>query len=105
MQVTVSTSTGTLTFDKAHPDVLGYYILPSGELELNWQIIASAQNGKTFNKSGTILQAERGVKYILILQRETTDSTEGGGILTIKVQEEPLRTISENIVISKNNRQ
>jgi hypothetical protein len=101
-QVTVSTSTGTLTFDKAHPDVLGYYILPSGELELNWQIIASAQNGKTFNKSGTILQAERGVKYILILQRETTDSTEGGGILTIKVQEEPLRTISENIVISKN---
>ena len=36
-QVTVSTSTGTLTFDKAHPDVLGYYILPSGELELNWQ--------------------------------------------------------------------
>lgn len=99
--VTVSMSKGSLTFDKtAEEKQEGYFVLPNGETDLDWELEAVTVDGISYTKKGTVSDVKASTKYTLTFDYKELEPTDGGMAVTIQVAEIPLAT-KWNVEISK----
>lgn len=89
-KVTVSMSRGSLVFDKAMPHLTGYYMLPTGETELDWNIEAVTTDDVSHTKTGMLTDVKASTKYTLTFDYKELDPQDGGMGITINVAEEPM---------------
>lgn len=89
-KVTVSMSRGSLEFDKETPDLTGYYILPTGETELDWKVEAVTVDDVPYTQTGTLTDVKASTKYTLTFDYNELDPQDGGMGITIDVSEEPM---------------
>ncbi len=99
-QVTVSSSTGSLTYTPQHVDSVGYFMLPAGETELNWTITGSKSDGNSYTQSGTLPDVKGEMKYALSFSYNETEYTEGGAYFNLTVDESTIEKV-DDIVIYK----
>lgn len=91
--VVVSMSKGGLTFSKtAEEEQDGYFILPNGETDLDWELAAVTVDGISYTKKGTISDVKASTKYTLTFDYTELEPTDGGMAVTIQVAEIPLAT-------------
>ena len=69
-KVTVSMSRGALEFDKEHPELTGYFMLPTGETELDWKVEAVTVDDISYTKEGTLKDIKISTKYTLTFDYE-----------------------------------
>lgn len=89
-KVTVSMSRGALEFDKEHPELTGYFMLPTGETELDWKVEAVTVDDISYTKEGTLKDIKISTKYTLTFDYEELDPQDGGMAITLNVAEEPM---------------
>lgn len=90
-KVVVSMSRGALEFDKDDdPGLTGFFLLPKGETELDWELEAVTVDDITYHKSGTLEGVKASTKYTLNFDYEELEPQDGGMAITVKVLEEPM---------------
>lgn len=92
-KVTVSMSRGSLVFDKGTPDLTGYYMLPTGETELDWKVEAVTVDDVSYTTSGTLTGVKASTKYTLTFDYRELEPQDGGMGITIQVSEEPVSKV------------
>lgn len=99
-QITIGTSAGSLTFTENYLDSVGYYILPEGETNLNWELTGTRTDNTTYTQSGTIPNVKAATKYDLTLDINESEYTLGGAYFQLTVNESAIEKV-EDIVIYK----
>ena len=87
--VKVASSKGALEFDKKETRA-GFFILPSGETELDWELKAVTVDDIPYTRTGTIKNVKTSTKYTLNFDYQELAPEDGGMSLTINVAEDPI---------------
>ncbi|MCD8182222.1 MAG: PCMD domain-containing protein [Bacteroides sp.] len=86
----VSMSRGSLDFEIENPTAIGYFLLPTGETDLDYQVEAvTTDNIQKFYEKKAIPNIKPATKYTLTVDYQELAPTDGGAALTIEVEEEP----------------
>lgn len=90
-KVVVSMSRGALEFNKDDdPGRTGFFLLPTGETELDWELEAVTIDDIKYKKSGTLTGVKASTKYTLEFDYEELEPQDGGMAITVKVAQEPM---------------
>lgn len=89
-KVTVSMSKGSLLFDKAIAGQTGFFLLPKGETEMDWQLEAVTTDDIPYTKTGVLKGVKSSTKYTLNFDYTEKDPEDGGMAIIVNVAEEPI---------------
>lgn len=89
-KVKVVMSKGALEFDKAQSGQIGYFILPTGETELDWSMEAMTVDKIAYQKKGVLSNVKAATKYTLTFDYGELEPEDGGAAIIVKVAEEPI---------------
>lgn len=96
--VTVWSSVGELAFDFSKQDNAGYFMMPTGETELQYKLTAKDINNNLFEYTGTITDVKPCYKYKLTFANNGEDYQEGGAFIKITIDESRIE-VNEDVYI------
>lgn len=97
--MTVGHSRGSLMFD-GRDDRKGYFMMPSTDTDLAYELRGTQINGSEFVLNGTIANAQRATEYVLNVYYEQQTTEIGGAVLTIRVDKHEVEAASELQIIA-----
>lgn len=87
LKMTVGHKRGELVFE-GDTQAKGYFMMPSTDKNLQWNLEGTLANGTTFTKSGVIENAQSATEYVLkVTYTQQSDEAIGGGYFSIEVVE------------------
>lgn len=96
--VSVFTTQGSLSFTAADTEKTGYYMLTAEEKSLGWTFVGTTIDGKPYTRTG-IVDVRGGVRYNLTFDFADADYDDGGGMISIVVNETPLEVVIDDNTI------
>lgn len=84
--MTVGHNRGSLVFE-GRDERRGYFMMPSGETDLTYTLEGTQKDGSHFSFPGTIANVRRGVEYRLNVTYTPGETTVGGAIFTITIDD------------------
>lgn len=90
-KLTVGHKRGDLQFE-GRDDRKGYFMMPSYDQNLKWNLEGTLANGTVYTRSGVIENAKRGTEYVIHITYNAGDDdpTSGGAYFEINVEENPI---------------
>ncbi len=76
----------------------GYFMMPNGVTDLEWELRGTAIDGKTFTKTGVIRDVKRATEYKVNVKYTGNLPDEGGVLLTVMVDEKEVQVKDEFII-------
>lgn len=78
----------------------GYFMMPKAGRNLKWVLKGKNADGSEYEKSGVIENAQSATEYILnVKYTKPGESNEGGAAFTVTVDENPLETKEEPVIV------
>jgi hypothetical protein len=98
--LTVGHQRGELVFDADHENDKGYFMMPSTDKNLQWNLQGTEADNTLFTKSGVIENAKPATEYVLNVSYTDKAGEEiGGGYFTIEIEENPI-VVEDEIVLT-----
>lgn len=98
--VKISSKAGEISFDKAHLDKTGYFILGEGETTLKWNITATTTDGVEYNKEGEAKNIKPSTIYTFNFDYSDAEFNKGGGVVAPVIEVEPIDPRVEDMVVN-----
>lgn len=98
--VKISSKAGEISFDKAHLDKTGYFILGEGETSLKWNITATTAEGVEYSKEGEAKNIKPSTIYTFNFDYSDAEFNKGGGVIAPVIEVEPIEPRVEDMVVN-----
>ncbi len=97
---TVSTSKGSLVFNKENLGAIGYFILPQNSAILSWKFVGTTVAGTSYS-TGKDESAAIATLYTFNCSFKEDPTQNGGGVIDLVVDSTPLEENTSDIVINQ----
>ena len=98
--MTVGHKAGYLEFKDEDADKTGYFMMPSYDKDLTYELFGQQLDGTEVTLTGKIENAQPTTKYILTVKCEEKTNEVGGAVFTIKIDEEEIELTKDIEVVA-----
>lgn len=98
VKVTFSHAKGSITLGENWADKC-YFMMPNNDHNIAYKIEGQSASGEGFTKEGVIENVQSAHEYRLFFEYNPSESTNGGAFIQIVVEDKPVKTVEDNVII------